>query len=366
MRAIASGRLARTTGLRIFIKKPLSREQILFHVDVGQQEGWGHLRESLAVAEALRGRGFKPSFILPRNEEAGREVAQRGHTSSVFPESSWRNASMLEAGTDFLSLLRGNFLVTNLVSVPTEYGTQVAEVASGWAVITEKKEQEIAPLNFNISQFPEYMPLDEQYRNSPSHPLSEILNELLICFGGSDPWNAGGLVLELLRHSFENGRLSRNLHVRIVLGPLYEFADLIKATRDKYPVPLEILGPLSPAELASVARRSDLGIAAGGGTMYEFCALGLPCIVVPLIEKMRTNAAVLQSRDAVVLLPMLDQLTARELAKAIDDLRPSSRRLALSSAAQTTVDGQGAERMADRLIDQWNLNSSLAPEVVNE
>ena len=141
----------------------------------------------------------------------------------------------------------------------------------------------------------------------------------------------------------------------IVIGPLFEHRAVISAIAQQYPVHVRLLGPIAPAALATLMDQADAAITTGGGTMYEGCARGLPGIVIPILDKMDHNAKVLARQGAIVRLPRIDQLTAEVLVHAVTTVCSYTRRRAMSQAGRCVVDGQGAERIATRLMEAWRL-----------
>ncbi len=332
------------------------RSEILLHADVGQQEGWGHFRECLAVARALERRGIKAGFLIPSESQAAQGcVEQQGYPLYTLPALSWQNSKASQEILGLIDEKKPPFLIANLVEVSSEYAKVMSRATQGWAVITEHTDQEWAPVNFNISVNPELIPLDEAFCDSPVRVVREDVRELLICFGGTDPKNICGLVLEMLRQGFETGTLPNEIEVTAVLGPLFRHVAVVQTMKDTYPVKLDVIGPLDSKELAEVATRADLAITTGGDTMYEFCALGLPSIVVPVLEKMEANAKVLSEKGAVWQTARADRLTLQELNGALNRLLDSRYRHAMAGAAQNAVDGQGAERIVARLVEEWEL-----------
>ena len=338
--------------------KTLARDTlVVFHADVGRAEGWGHLRECLSVAAALRERGVGSAFVLPaENGVAKKEVERQGYASHGLPASTWQgdDGSLDDLG-ELLKEIGASHVVADLMTASPQYAEAMARVAPQWATITELEDEERAALSFNISRDPEYMPLDGVYRGRPARVATERLSEMLVCFGGSDPKNVTGLVLEQLRYGFEVCALPSDVHVTAVLGPLFEHGAVIRAMPASYPVGLTVAGPLEPPELAACALEADVAVTTGGGTMYEFCALGLPSIVVPIFEKQEANARVLERTGAVALTSSVDRLSAGELIDAVSALHSSEARQAMADAAQAAIDGRGAERIAERLVSEWGL-----------
>jgi UDP-2,4-diacetamido-2,4,6-trideoxy-beta-L-altropyranose hydrolase len=325
---------------------------VIVHADAGLKEGWGHLRESFEIAKALRVRGVECLVVVPAEfPEAADEASKLGFAVAPLPASDW------QAGGEPAQLLRligssgARHLVCDLLKVEPAYAKGVGPAVEGWAVATELPEDEVGTLNFNNSLRPEHFPLGEGYRGAVARTVRGDVSQVLVCYGGADSQNVTGHTLELLRASVA----SENLRIVAVLGPLFGDEPAVRATVADYPVPVEVLGPLTPHELAQVAVESDIAITTSGGTMYEFCSLGLPCIVVPILAKHETNARVLEERGAVVRTSIHDKLTDAELTDAVRRLQPEAARQAIATAAQREIDGMGAVRIAERLCEEWGI-----------
>lgn len=328
---------------------------VAFHVDVGPEQGWGHLQECLSVADALGDGGVPSRFLVPEGvDEAADAVESEDHDVRFIPQD-WRKTDP----TDYVleETRRGEVagLVSCLTRLPDAYRDRLERDLEGWAVITEHRDDEAAPLSFNIRTDPRYFPLDEAFDERQAREPQGAVEDLLVCFGGSDPKNATGLTLELLRLLAERGELPSRPALHVVAGPLFPHRDILEASAIDHPLDVEVAGPLEIDALADLAAGTDAAVTTGGDTMYEFSALGLPSVVVPILDKMDENAAVLEEAGAVRRLPRLDHLSARDLAGALQDLDDPGTRRDMAQAGREAVDGEGARRISRELTERWNL-----------
>lgn len=328
---------------------------VAFHVDVGPDQGWGHLQECLSVADALAGQDVPSRFLLPEGvDEAAEAVRSQDHDVRFVPQDSRK----VDSADRVLEEVRRDDtagLVSCLTRLPDSYEDRLARDLDQWAVITEHRDDEAAPLAFNIRQEPRYFPLDEAFRTRQAGNPDGTVDALLVCFGGSDPKNATGLTLEFLRLLGRRGELPSRPTLHVVAGPLFPHRDAVEAAAEHHPLDVQVTGPLSTDDLADLASSADAALTTGGDTMYEFSALGLPSIVVPILDKMDENAAVLEESGAVRRLGRLDHLSARELADALRDLDDSGTRREMAQAGREAVDGEGARRISRELTERWNL-----------
>jgi spore coat polysaccharide biosynthesis predicted glycosyltransferase SpsG len=108
---------------------------------------------------------------------------------------------------------------------------------------------------------------------------------------------------------------------------------------------------LPAAEMAALMRRADLAISAGGQTLNELAALGVPTLALKLADNQAVN---IENGQAVGFLVELGELAACDLeprlAAALDSVEPPEVRANMSAAGRNWVDGRGAERVADFLL----------------
>jgi spore coat polysaccharide biosynthesis predicted glycosyltransferase SpsG len=331
-------------------------DTIFIHADAGTLEGWGHLRESLEVARALRDRGGHCVLVLPEGVPAAQEEARAsGFEVIAIPISDWQENQSPEQILRVLESDPRAALVSDLVKLTPAYGNAIIESNHRWATITELVEDELAPINFNISKSPEYVPLSAPYRQASVHVIQDRVRQVLVCFGGSDPLNVTGKALEWIRTAIENGSLPSVCRIVVVLGPLFADHESVCATAAGYPVEVDLRMSLTPSELAHAASESDIAITTSGGTMYEFCALGVPCVVVPVLPKHISNAKVLEERQVILLTRQLDHVNVEEFTRSIDHISSGPMRARISLAAQREIDGMGASRIADHLAKEWGV-----------
>ena len=324
----------------------------IFHSDAGSEAGMGHMQECLSVAEVLIKSNVEIAFIVPQeSRQAQEEVTSRGHRVYPISEKDWQEGKAQQI--EGIVKKRSAFVVSNLVACKPSYAELVGSVAKGWATITEHREEELAPVNFNISLSPELVPLSQVWTTAKNVNVRETVSRILINFGGSDPRNITALSLELLRQGLVGGNIYQEFSVDVVLGPLFEHSQMIGELAETYPRQVNVCGPLDQGELCKLALAADLAITAGGGTMYEFCSIGLPCIVLPVLDKNRLNADVLASRGAVLLTERVDHLTAARFVSSLGSLLVKQRRQQYSRNARRAVDGLGSQRIATELMEQW-------------
>jgi spore coat polysaccharide biosynthesis predicted glycosyltransferase SpsG len=97
---------------------------------------------------------------------------------------------------------------------------------------------------------------------------------------------------------------------------------------------------------------SAVAVVAGGVTLYEACALGVPTVAVPIVSPQRPAVAAMARRGAVVALAGSGERLPRPEAVASNVLRLLQHRAvrrSLSCRGPAIVDGEGSRRVAGAL-----------------
>jgi spore coat polysaccharide biosynthesis predicted glycosyltransferase SpsG len=102
---------------------------------------------------------------------------------------------------------------------------------------------------------------------------------------------------------------------------------------------------LAPRGLAGELSRADVAVVGGGVSLYEACALGTPCVGVPVVRSQIPTVEAFARRRAVVGAPF--GAAARTVAaKALALIGDRPQRTELARQARRLVDGRGAARVA--------------------
>lgn len=155
------------------------------------------------------------------------------------------------------------------------------------------------------------------------------LEHVLVATGSGDVEGAGAGLAEAVRAAAPDAR------VTLVRGPY---------AQGRARVGVDVAE--APSSLLPLLRTADAIVTAGGQTMLEAAAMGVPLVAVPLVENQRSQAERLAARGGAMLVSP-DEAAARVAELARDaDLRAQ-----LAARAQETVDGYGALRVAYRVAE---------------
>ena len=339
---------------------------VLIRADAAPAIGIGHVMRCLAVAEALRDGGDAPVFAAACMPEAlTRRILDRGcqlrPVHAAVPGDASDLASTIDLAREigagaaildgyhfdlgwrqvlarairpllcFDDLAEGNSLPADLV-----VNASPAAFALPYAAIAPHAVHLLGP---------SFAPLRSEIRAAMAAPRMALAqrNRLLLSFGGSDPLGLTGTVLRDLPE-----QLPGDVGIDAVCGS--STAALAEIRRVAVAAPRVTLH-VDPSDLTGLMGSAGLALSAGGGTMAELAALGVPTLVAIVAANQ------LPGVRAAVQAGWVEALDARDSGNPGPDLADRAARLwadferrqALARAAIGTFDGQGAQRIAAAL-----------------
>lgn len=340
---------------------------IVIRADGNASIGAGHLMRCMTIAEEIRerervvfwcadedsaaqvrARGFKVRVLGTDYRHMTEEVpllekAAEGGGKTFLVDSYYISAGYLEA-------LRAYGSVYLLEDVPGRTW-QVDGVINYNAFAGEEDYREAyghgggpGGISSGDSAIPEfyigaaYVPLRRQFAGQDYQVRGQV-KELLITAGGGDRENIAGRILEKIE--------GMDCEIHVVSGPYNphgEWLDRYAAVHPRVKVHRQV------TEMAELMLGCDLAVTAGGTTVYELCALGVPFVCFSCAENQEalTTYAGRQEiglnagefhHDPDGTLERIGSLTRQ--AGADPELR---RRM--SHRARALVDGRGAKRLA--------------------
>jgi spore coat polysaccharide biosynthesis predicted glycosyltransferase SpsG len=107
-----------------------------------------------------------------------------------------------------------------------------------------------------------------------------------------------------------------------------------------------------PSGLADALSSSDIAVVAGGVTLYEACALGVPSVGLAVVAPQRAAIRSFAALGAIIDAggPHIDRRVANRVADSVTRLARDARlRRRLGERARRLIDGKGADRVALRI-----------------
>lgn len=186
-----------------------------------------------------------------------------------------------------------------------------------------------------------YVPLRQQFRNV-DYQVRDVVEEVLLTTGGGDADNIAGSILDAVYRD--------SVRYHVLVG---RFSPHFESWRKRAEQISNLEINFDVKNMAELMTRCDLAITAGGSTIYELAAVGVPFICFSyaenqeaLVEYMdRENIGMNAGawhRDAAATLKQI----GGQFVKLCENVNLRSQ---CSGRERRLIDGQGAERLAEIL-----------------
>lgn len=275
---------------------------IVFRVDANEQIASGHLMRCLTVAEECRRQGESCQFLLAEDKETNR-IKDRGFSCHVL-DSAWDQLDT-EVGIlqQYLAENPCKWLVVDSYQATAEYLRRLNEICPvlylddfgkedydvtavlHYGLVQDAERYTAAYLQKGIRALvgPEYIPLREEFQ--PAH-LAELQEKrqdrqydhpaILITTGGTDPYQ----VTEQVLNYCLNDPAFRGCHYHVVAGSMNDHIQELQQLADRYS--MDGVSPVSlhfgVRHMSDLMCQCDYAVSAGGTTLYELCACGIPTV----------------------------------------------------------------------------------------
>ena len=350
----------------IYTKQLKKKLTVFIRADGNSQIGTGHIMRCLAIAGQLHRLGIEAVFVTA-DRQASHLIIERGYLNVVL-DSDWKN---MEAETDsFMALLppkSTNVVLVDSYFVTKAYFEQISR--SGRIFYIDDLNKETYPvaglINYNIygpkedySGYvirntklllgPSYAPLRDEFSDNSQHVYRGV-KKILVTSGGTDEYNFIGNFLEAVFHS-------EDLNKREYYCILGIFNKNTKSLLKKYGSFPNIHLLQNVNNMSFYMKMCDMAVTAGGTTIYEICASGLPSVLYTLADNQLQIARTFADQGII---PWAGDIRENMslCIQNIEDLieQYSDRSLWEQKSAQlhSIVDGKGAYRVAKELIKQY-------------
>jgi spore coat polysaccharide biosynthesis predicted glycosyltransferase SpsG/CMP-N-acetylneuraminic acid synthetase len=335
----------------------LRQPRVLFRVDGSARMGMGHVYRSLAIADALRELSRADiAFLMSADHTDGLvTVSRRGYPVRVVGDGRLDN--YLEHIRDFSPAI----LINDLPTVEAAYMKALSHVGATTVNLVdtpddleaaEHYEQVIVSVMNQDRETPEgfyagpaYAILREQFRGREKE-VRERARTVLLSFGGSDPQ---GLTLKAARAL---SALDPAVEVVAVAGAAFsyrrELDELLPTLHRRVRVIDDAAGHISELML-----EADVMVGSGGMSVYEIAALGTPGVILGQNVREDRRMREFAKSGTVVYLGLGVEVAEDTIAAAVDALlRDADRRRAMSARGRALVDGYGAARAAEAVLER--------------
>ncbi|MCM1063927.1 MAG: UDP-2,4-diacetamido-2,4,6-trideoxy-beta-L-altropyranose hydrolase [Eubacterium sp.] len=352
---------------------------ILIRADGNAEIGAGHLMRCLTVADELQKHMDSRGILFVCADGRSAELARsRGYEAFVLDSdpremeaelSAWPGIPVRDKETDVI--IDSYFVTERYLRKIREYGR---------VTLLDDMGEERFPVdrivNYNVFADREryeslyqgsgtelilgsaYVPVRPQFRER-AYKVRERVEDILITAGGGDVDNIAGKILERVRKEAQtamaggNGITHEMLNYHLVIGGFNPHFEEMKALERQQP---DVHIYHNVHDMAELMCCCDLAVTAGGSTVYELAALGVPFICFSYAENQENMTEYLRREEigfsAGAYHRDPEAVLERIAEQAGTLMKDRKKRNGCYLMERRMVDGAGAERLA-RLLARF-------------
>lgn len=335
---------------------------IWIRADGGREMGTGHIMRCLSVAAALRQMGEQVCFLVADTSAVPLLEAQ-GQSYRVLHSSYQNLEEELPILLPMLRMAEKSLFLADSYFVTAEYLRQVRELMPvcymddrgisslpvdlliNYNIFAERSLYEEGPCETDYLLGTEYAPLRQEFQKA-GVPVKEKVERVLITTGGSDRYDLAG---KILRQALREPEIE-DLEYFVVSGVYNQYLPQL-LEMEKHSKNVHVFSNVS--NMAKLMRSCDIAVSAGGSTMYELCAVGVPILCFSFVDNQEKIVEGFAKRKVVCFAGNYlsqGEKMIRMLTEHIASLRNNVElRTSCSAKERELVDGQGAIRIASHL-----------------
>lgn len=329
------------------------KKQVFIFTEGGKSFGFGHIGRCAALYQAFASRNFTPRLVI--NGDGAVAAFAKGMNSDV---GCWFEGNSL----DKLLAAEPDVVVIDSYTAPEAVYRMVSEAVRA-AIFLDDYERIFYPLGFvvNPTACPEqfsyparegmvyllgegYMPLRSVFWDVPQRSVSERVGHILLTMGGSDMKQATPLCYQAIKAEYPAAKKT------VILGHgCAPDAALLEQADER----TEFVAALDAGQMKARMLEADLAVSAGGQTLYELARCGVPALAVCVADNQVANIRGLKRKGVIEDCGRIDDPgVSTRLQEALRKYKDKEPRQRLVAAGQACVDGQGAFRIVDAVVNK--------------
>ena len=350
---------------------------VVIRADANSKIGMGHVMRCLSVADALVKRGEEVLFVTADDTPVPL-LTKKGipyrvlHTDYADMEAElpelWEVLRELPQGAESpeaalaqknTSILVDSYYVTEKYlaalkkRITTIYMDDIyafsypVDMLINYNIYGEEMgyEKDAAFADTKLLLGTEYVPLREEF-SAAEQQRTAADGGILITTGGSDSFNlAGQLLMEAMKY---DALKEKEYHV--VSGSLNPHIGELQALAEKHE---NIHIHCNVTNMAELMAESEVALSAGGSTLYELCAMGVPVIAFSFAENQERLVQTFVKRGIAQYGGNYrtdgNKMIQNTIAGLETLLEDENLQTEYREKARTLVDGKGADRIAEAI-----------------
>ena len=336
-------------------------DKVYFRADMNQTIATGHVMRCLSIADGLKEIGVDSVFISADNNSKGL-ISNRGYEIIIL-NTDWQD--MEGEISDIQSIIKKRDIKTLIIDsynatkkyleeitrlTRTIYiddfnrGDLCVDAILAYTIYAEEEKYKELYKQSKIDYLigPDFVPMRKEFRNIPKKIIKNDIDNILVLSGGSDSYN----IIEKIIDELSSERYKSIIGI---CGRLYKDTDRL---RQKYKKNNNIRIYENVDNIKELMLKADFCVSAAGSTLYELCACGTPTVSFIMADNQKDNAVKFSEDQLIPCLGDIRIISVEdELRKQLRVFNDYTYRKEISERMQLVVDGNGAIRIANYIMD---------------
>ncbi len=339
--------------------------KIVIRVDATKDVAIGHLKRCISLAQMFAEKNIPVAFITAFDDYT-KEILKNYGFKHITIDGSTNSRQDCRQTIETAKSLAAEIIIVDSYKIDNDYRKKIMENGFFTVSISDtgymdllcdciingnlnaEKSKNAAAAETVVFSGIKYLILAKDYRNEANvYPHPDTVKNILITMGGIDHYDLTTKILAILE------KYKEDFDITAIVGPYYDNIVSIKAQIKKMSKKVNLVN--SAPTLYPYIKKSSLAFSAGGQTLYELSALGRPTIGLLLWKNQEGNVKELAQTGAILSVMYSEdekfEISLRESAtKLITD---KNLRNSLSAKASAQVDGKGAERAVNMILNTY-------------
>lgn len=332
---------------------------IYFRTDGNEIIATGHVMRCLSVADACNEMGHEVTFITADNQ-CSELIHQRGY-DSINLLGKWNDLEYeLCKLMSLISKHAISILIIDSYYVTEEYLRKLrgltktvyfddlnafdypVNVLINYSIYAKRFVCPSHYLDTKLLLGCDYVPLRMQFKNIGKKEIHKQVQNILITTGGTDNQKMIGELLNV----FLNDVFFEHISIHVIMGVFYSNVEelrVLERQSDNITIHCNVV------DMAELMVKADVAISAGGSTLYELSACGVPTVVYSIADNQLDNASGFAERGLMEYVGDVRngiEGCIENIVKATKQyMQCSEKRTMMSHDLQQLVDGLGGMRI---------------------
>lgn len=336
---------------------------IYIRTDANTEIASGHVMRCLSIAEQLKKMGEDVLFITA-DEYPSQMIREKGFDSLVL-NSDWKDMeSELDRLLPYLKVHAVKKILVDSYQVTENYFKELGKYIDiiylddvvafhydvnaiiNYSISAEQSgyEKEYSNTNARLFLGCAYIPLRKEFQKIKKKNIKKEISNVMLTTGGSDAWCLSEAILNKLveKHAF--------VQFHVIVGRFFEKKDSLYKFAEQH---ANIHLYENVQRMSEIMRNCDLAVSAGGTTLYELCSCGVPTICLTLADNQIAGVKELEKQGIMLYAGDVrdsKKQLIEKIGKCFEQMQSAKIRQQMSNRMQKLVDGKGAKRIAEKMI----------------